>query len=94
MNMNFESLSFILIFLPIALLVYYVVPRRAKNPVLLLLSILFYAWGQPVYVILLVLSVLFNYLAVLELEKKAEQGRIRKRRSGPIGPAAAFGKRK
>lgn len=75
MNMNFESLSFILIFLPIALLVYYVVPRRAKNPVLLLLSILFYAWGQPVYVILLVLSVLFNYLAGLELEKKAEQGR-------------------
>lgn len=72
--MNFDSLSFILIFLPVALLVYFLVPRRAKNPILLLLSLLFYAWGEPVYVILLLLSVLFNYLAGLEIEHKAAKG--------------------
>ena len=51
--MIFSSIFFIFVFLPAALLLYYVVPFRLKNLVLLLVSLVFYAWGEPVYVICL-----------------------------------------
>ena len=59
--MVFSSITFLFFFLPVVLAVYYLVPERAKNPILLLASILFYAWGEPVYVVLLLLSIIFNY---------------------------------
>ena len=52
--MLFSSLIFLYAFLPCTLLAYFLTPRRGKNPVLLLASLLFYAMGQPVYVLLLV----------------------------------------
>ena len=58
--MLFSSIVFLFTFLPVTLLVYYLVPGRLKNIVLLLASLVFYAWGEPVYVILMVLSILFN----------------------------------
>lgn len=61
--MVFSSLNFIFIFLPVVLILYYLVPFRLKNPVLLLASIVFYAWGEPVYVVLMILSIAFNYVA-------------------------------
>ena len=61
--MIFSSLNFLFIFLPIVLILYYIVPFRFKNFVLLIVSIIFYAWGEPVYVILMVLSIAFNYVA-------------------------------
>ncbi len=73
--MCFDSLSFILIFLPAALLLYYITPRRAKNLILFALSLVFYAWGDQIYVVLLVLSVLFNYLSGMEIERKEMEGR-------------------
>ena len=60
--MVFSSLNFLFIFLPIVLILYYIVPFRLKNLVLLIASIIFYAWGEPVYVILMVLNILFNYV--------------------------------
>ena len=59
--MLFCSITFLFLFLPVVLAVYYLVPDKAKNIVLLISSLLFYAWGEPVYVVLLVFSVLFNY---------------------------------
>jgi alginate O-acetyltransferase complex protein AlgI len=61
--MLFSSLIFLLIFLPAFLLVYTCVPGcRWKNLVLLLFSLLFYAWGEPVYVLLMMGSILVNFL--------------------------------
>lgn len=76
--MVFSSLNFLFIFLPIVLILYYVVPFKAKNFVLLITSIVFYAWGEPVYVILMVLNIMFNYVAGRQLEQKTNR-RERKR---------------
>ena len=62
-NMIFSSLFFICIFLPVTLILYYIVPRKAKNFVLLLMSLVFYAWGEPVYVLLMIFSIIYNYYA-------------------------------
>lgn len=59
--MVFSSLTFIFFFLPITLLVYYASPRKMKNTILLLLSIVFYAWGEPVYVFLILFSTVMDY---------------------------------
>ncbi|MBQ7583517.1 MAG: MBOAT family protein [Lachnospiraceae bacterium] len=59
--MVFSSLVFILRFLPVFLLAYYLVPGYWKNAVLLIGSIVFYAFGEPKYVILIICSVLVNY---------------------------------
>ena len=59
--MIFSSVTFLFLFLPLTLLLYYLVPMRAKNYVLLLASLIFYAWGEPVYVILMLYSILLNY---------------------------------
>lgn len=54
--MVFSSLVFLYAFLPLVLLVYYLVPRRFRNLVLLVFSLLFYGWGEPVYILLMVAS--------------------------------------
>ena len=59
--MLFSSITFLFLFLPVVMAVYYIVPGRAKNIVLLIASLFFYAWGEPVYVVLMILSILFNY---------------------------------
>ena len=70
--MQFSSAVFILLFLPFALLLYFLSPgRRAKNIALLLLSLAFYAWGDPAYVWLLVLAVLVNWLLCMAMERLA-----------------------
>ena len=66
--MVFSSLNFLFIFLPLVLIVYYLVPFRFKNLVLLIFSIVFYAWGEPVYVILMILNIAFNYICGRQFE--------------------------
>ncbi len=66
--MVFSSLNFLFIFLPVFLILYYVIPFKAKNLVLLIASIIFYAWGEPVYVILMLLNIGFNYVAGRQFE--------------------------
>lgn len=68
--MLFSSITFILWFMPLTLVVYYLVPEKFKNIVLLVSSVFFYAWGEPVYVILLILSVLFNYFCGRDIDDK------------------------
>ncbi len=59
--MVFSGLTFLLLFLPAVLLVYFIVPKRFKNAVLFLFSLLFYAWGEPVYVVLMLFSTVLDF---------------------------------
>lgn len=76
--MLFSSVTFLFTFLPITLLIYYLVPRKAKNLVLLICSLIFYAWGEPIYIFLMIISILFNYFSGIDIARK--QGRRRARR--------------
>ena len=68
--MVFSSMVFIFVFLPAVILLYYVFPWRTwRNTLLCVASLLFYAWGEPVYVLLMLFSVLLNYGAGLLLHK-------------------------
>jgi alginate O-acetyltransferase complex protein AlgI len=57
----FSGLPFLCFFLPAALALYYLAPRRARNGVLCLVSVVFYAWGEPVYVALMLFSIAANF---------------------------------
>ena len=59
--MLFSSNVFLFAFLPAVLAVYYLVPRFLRNPVLLLVSLIFYGWGEPVYLLLMLAAILLNY---------------------------------
>ena len=63
--MVFSSVPFLYYFLPGCVLLYFLAPRRLKNAALLLCSLLFYAWGEPNYVLLLLLSIAQGYAAAL-----------------------------
>ncbi|QAT43528.1 MBOAT family O-acyltransferase [Aminipila luticellarii] len=67
--MVFSSISFLIYFLPVVIGLYYLAPARSKNLVLLISSLFFYAWGEPVYVFLMIFSVIFNYCFGLLLDK-------------------------
>lgn len=67
--MTINSLYFIFLFLPVSLIVYYLCPKRFRDIPLVLASLVFYAWGNPQYLILLAFSILFNYVSGLELEE-------------------------
>lgn len=60
--MIFSSLIFLWVFLPIILMVYYIAQNRYKNLILILASLFFYAWDEPIYIILMCFSILINYL--------------------------------
>ena len=72
--MVFSSLVFLFTFLPAVLLIYFLVPRPAKNAALLAASLIFYAWGEPVYVFLMLLSILLNYFCGLEMAEREARG--------------------
>ena len=59
--MVFSTIIFLCAFLPITIIGYYLMPGRGKNIFLLLLSLLFYAWGEPTYVFVMLFSILCNY---------------------------------
>lgn len=67
--MLFSSIVFLFTFLPIILILYYLVPRPMKNVILLFGSLLFYAWGEPVYIFLMIFSILFNYICGLDIAR-------------------------
>ena len=67
--MLFSSITFLYYFLPCVLILYYAVPKCLKNAVLLLSSLFFYAWGEPKYVLLMVLSIFAAYIFGLIIEK-------------------------
>ena len=73
--MLFSSIVFLFTFLPVILILYYLVPRRLKNAVLLLCSLVFYAWGEPVYIFLMIFSIIFNYISGLDIARNLKNRR-------------------
>ena len=72
--MLFSSIPFLYYFLPCVILLYLIAPKVLKNTVLLLASLVFYAWGEPKYVLLMVVTVLLGYVLGLLIERF--QGKI------------------
>lgn len=74
--MLFSSLPFLYCFLPVVLAVYFLVPDRGKNAVLLVGSLLFYGWGEPKYALLMMVSIAAFYLCGLAIgNAKTQQGK-------------------
>lgn len=69
MKMVFSSKLFLFIFLPAVLGIYYLLPRKLRNVFLLLVSLLFYGWGEPKFVFALLTSVFVNYILGLFVDK-------------------------
>ena len=67
--MVFSSMTFLFAFLPIVLLLYYVVPKRWKNLILMCSGVFFYAWGEPFYVFLMLFTILIDYGAGLLMNR-------------------------
>lgn len=67
--MVFSSITFLYFFLPAVLLIYYISPKKIKNIVLLLSGLFFYAWGEPVYVVIMIFSSFIDYAAGLIIDK-------------------------
>jgi len=76
--MVFSSTVFLCLFLPVVLGLYLIIPGRFRNLFLFLASLVFYAWGEPVYVLLMVFSTCINYGAGLLLERNDEKDACRK----------------
>ena len=72
--MVFSSLTFLQCFLPLCLLVYFVSPGKLKNLVLLVFSLIFYAWGEPIYVGLMIFSTLLDYTCGRLVERAKNHG--------------------
>ena len=79
--MVFSSILFIFYFLPLTLLLYYAGPSRLRNLVLLVMSLAFYSWGEPVYVSIMLFSTIFDYGNGLAIEKCLSSGRKRAARA-------------
>ena len=77
--MVFSSLPFLFVYLPLTLAVYYAVPMAWRNLVLFLVSLVFYGWGEPVYILLMLFSITLNYGAGLLVEKYRSQDRKARR---------------
>ena len=67
--MLFSSIPFLYYFIPWVVLVYFAVPKRLKNSVLLLSSLLFYGWGEPKYLIFMLFSITQGYVLGILIEK-------------------------
>lgn len=67
--MVFSSVLFLFYFLPAVILLYFLVPRKAKNFILFAVSLFFYGWGEPVYISIMLFSTFFDYYNGLMIEK-------------------------
>ena len=74
--MVFSSIAFLFYFLPITLALYYVLPKRCRNFVLLIASLVFYAYGEPTYVLIMILSITFSYIYGLLIDKFRKHSKI------------------
>ena len=73
--MLFSSNTFLFGFLPAVVVLYYLCPRCCRNVLLLVSSLIFYGWGEPKYVLLMLVSILLNYFCGLAAGKRQTQQR-------------------
>ena len=71
--MSFTSLTFLFIFFPISMIVYMLTPKKLKNPVLLVLSLIFYSWGGFKYLILIFISVITTWIGSLMMDRSEDE---------------------
>ncbi len=76
--MVFSSLVFLFLFLPVVLILYYLTPRKFRNLTLLIADLVFYAWGEPVFVLLMIFSIVINYIAGILLGKYHDKKNLSK----------------
>jgi alginate O-acetyltransferase complex protein AlgI len=74
----FSSNVFLFAYLPIVLALYYILPKKLRNPVLLITSLIFYGWGEPIYLLLMITTILLDYICGLLIHRFAEQAGARK----------------
>lgn len=67
--MIFSSITFLFFFLPICLFCYYILPNKLRNIVLLFFSLIFYSWGEPIYIILMIFSSIVDYSIGLIIDR-------------------------
>ena len=75
--MVFSSLLFLFRFLPIVMILYFILPRKFRNALLFISSLIFYAWGEPVYVTLMIFSTVVDYTHGRLVDRFKNQGRMR-----------------
>ena len=75
--MVFSSLYFLFLYLPIVLFLYYITPLKWRNLLLLLVNLVFYAWGEPVYILIMFLSIGIDYTHGMLVEKYKRRGNDR-----------------
>ena len=68
--MLFSGLPFLYYFLPAVLVCYFAAPRKLKNAVLFVFSLIFYGWGEPRYIVLMIVSIVSGFVFALMIEKK------------------------
>ena len=74
--MYFSSLIFLFMYLPLVLAVYYLIPTKARNAFLLFVNLIFYGWGEPVFILIMLLSITVNYIFGLLIEKNRGNERL------------------
>ena len=77
--MVFSSLTFLFGFLPFVLLLYYLVPRSWRNGILFIVSLVFYGWGEPVYILLMLFSTVVDYTCALGVDRNRSNQRKARR---------------
>lgn len=75
--MVFSSLTFLYFFLPITLGIYYISPKKFQNFILLVTGLIFYAWGEPIYVLIMILSSAIDYVAGRIMHKFDDNNKAR-----------------
>lgn len=67
--MLFSSMTFLFVFMPLVMVVYFLSKKEIRNYVLLIASIIFYAWGEPRYLAIMIITILVNYAGAILLDK-------------------------
>lgn len=76
--MVFSNLVFLCLFLPLTIILYYLSPKFIKNYFLLFASLLFYSWGEPQYIVLMLVSIMINYVFGIIIDKYREHSQLKK----------------
>ena len=75
--MLFSSMTFIFVFLPIVILLHFIMPKKLHNALLLIASLIFYAWGEPRYIPVILLVILVNYFGAIFIENNPNNKKSR-----------------
>ena len=76
--MVFSSLVFMFAYLPLTLLIYYIVPRKGRNIFLFFINLLFYGWGEPKLIVLMLINIAVNYIGGYLVDKFKDDTKKRK----------------